>query len=502
MPQEIELKLALPGVDADTATRILRTHPQLRQRPVQRLRLTNRYYDTPEGWLRQQRCALRVRGIEPLDVSAPPAHRHGNAPGTLARRWEQTVKTAGDGALSVRGEWTTPLRRAALDLAALAATPLCQQTDWAELAAALQPVYETRCTRTLWTVRRRDGSVIEVALDGGDFRANGRRAPLLELELELIRGQQGALWELATALGERLPLIPARASKAEQAQRLAAGEYDAPVRARAPTLPRGADPAAVARVALGDALGQCCDNLLLAVRSDDPEAIHQARVGWRRWRSLLRLLRPWLPPVPDTTPLRPLLDTLGTLRDLDVARTETLPAWADAFVEDATQYPQRVRAVQRSLRALQRAAQRERQRLRALLRQPAVTQGLLACNAWLHALPEHIDAPEDWAAQRLQRWQRRLRRMLEAAAPEAEALHTARLLAKRLRYGAEAVAPALSGRLLRQLLRWQRQAREWQTRIGTQRDLNQAAHWLQTHAQDPAWTAFVRGAAAAQRRGV
>jgi len=532
VPQEIELKLAIPGLDAASVDRALRAHPLLRQRPVQRLRLTNRYFDTPDGWLRQQRCALRIRGIAPIPQDTAGAGNTSAARARAAMRWEQTLKSAGQGALSVRGEWTVPLRRGVPEPAVLATTPLADQPDWADRANALQPVYETRCLRTLWTVRRRDGCVIEVALDVGEIRAAGRRAPLLELELELVQGDPEALFGLAAALGQRLPLIPARASKAEQAQRLADGLLDAPVRARNPDLPRAADPGTVARAALGDALGQCCDNLLLAARSDDPEAIHQARVGWRRWRSLLRLLRPWLPPPPDTTPLRPLLDALGAVRDLDVARTETLPAWADAFVEDAAHHPERQRAVQRSLRALQQAAGRERQQLRALLCQPAVVQSLLACAAWLHGVPTPIVAPESWAAQRLRRWERRLRRMLEAAAaadadadpnrpatadpPPADdtappsndraghdaidALHAARLLAKRLRYGAEAVAPTLSGRAARQLLRWQRQARTWQTRIGAQRDLALAARWLAEHGQDAAWAAFVRGAAAALHR--
>ncbi|WP_161595426.1 CYTH and CHAD domain-containing protein [Tepidimonas charontis] len=535
MPQEIELKLALPGLDGAQVERALRSHPLLRHRPIQRLRLTNRYYDTPDGWLRQQRCALRVRGIERLDATEHALNGiDAKAPGG-ARQWEQTLKTAGEGALSTRGEWTTPLRRTALDTAALTNTPLGGLPDWEAQVAALRPVYETQCVRTLWTVRRRDGSVIEVALDVGRLRAVGRRAPLLELELELIEGDATALYELAARLGTRLPLIPARTSKAQQAQRLADGCFDAAVRARTPNLPRAADPATVARAALGDALGQLCDNLLLIARSDDPEAVHQARVGWRRWRSLLRLLRPWLPPPPDRAALRPLLDALGAVRDLDVAQTETLPAWADAFIEDATQHPERQRAVQRSLRALRHAAAQQRQRLRALLREPSVTQALLVCSAWLHALPARIDAPEDWAAERLRRWQQRLLRTLEAAqsdtgaaslapaatpadAPEApnvpaaapaqpagspdrvEILHAARLLAKRLRYGAEAVAPTLGGRLLRRLLRWQRHARDWQTRIGAQRDLQLAAQWLTAHGQDPAWAAFVRGAAAALRR--
>lgn len=505
VPQEIELKFALAGWRAEQALQRLSQHPLLRRRKRQQQRLINRYYDTPDGWLRQQRCALRIRAIEPLPGAA-------GVPSEAARpvrTYEQTLKTAGSGhgALSVRGEWTAPLRRPALDEAALRSTPLAQDPAFDTQVRALQPVHETRCVRTTWVVRSRDGSVVEVALDAGDIRAAGRRAPLLELELELLRGDADALIAMAEALAQHLPLLPARISKAEQAQRLADGTHDAPITARALDLPRAADPACVARAALGDALGQLCDNLALAARSDAPEAIHQARVGWRRWRSLLRLLRPWLPPPPAMQALRPLLDTLGTVRDLDVARTETLAEWGPLYVEDESAHPERVRAVERAQQQLARGAHQARRALRAQLGDPAITAALVACAAWLQQLPAQVDADPDWGIERLARWHARLQRHLRTADPAqpgaAEALHEARLLAKRLRYGSEALSPTLPGRAARRLQRWQRDARGWQTRIGRWRDLLRAAQLLEGPRAAPpsrALAAFLRGAAVAGQR--
>lgn len=501
MPQEIELKFALPGWRAGQALQRLRSHPLLRRRAARQQRLLNRYYDTPDGWLRGLRCALRVRGIETRPPPRPPA-------GRPARTWEQTLKTAGSGsgALSVRGEWTTPLPRPALDPAALRDTPLGATPDLDARLAALQPVHETRCLRTTWTVRVGDGSVVEVALDAGDIRAQGRRAPLLELELELLEGDPAALHALAAALASHLPLLPARTSKAEQAQRLGEATLDRPVQARPLALPRRADPMAVARAALGDALGQLCDNLALAARHDDPELVHQARVGWRRWRSLQRLLRPWLPAAPAHDGLRPLLATLGTVRDLDVALTETLPVWGPLFVEDETAHPERLRAWRQARQRLSATARRARRTLRAQLADPAITRALLACAAWLQQLPARITAPADWAAERLGRWHTRLERSLSVpgrtadAQATADALHAARLLAKRLRYGAEAVATALPARTARRVDRWQREARAWQSRIGRWRDTQRAAELLADHRSDPALTGFLRGVAVAGRR--
>ncbi|MDM7456983.1 MAG: CHAD domain-containing protein [Tepidimonas sp.] len=507
MPQEIELKFALPGLRADDALQRLRHHPLLRPCPIQQQRLVNRYYDTPDGWLRTQRCALRLRGIEVLAGKTPP----GGQPttGSPARRmWEQTLKTAGhgNGALSVRGEWTMPLARPVLDRAALRNTALAAAPDLAQRLDALQPVHETRCLRTTWTVQGDDGSIIEVALDTGDIHTQGRRAPLLELELELLAGNPAALYALAGALASDLPLLPARTSKVEQAQRLGDGTLDQPVFARPLDLPRHADPMAVARAALGDALGQLCDNLLLAARLDDPQAVHQARVGWRRWRSLLRLLRPWLPAPPAHDALRPLLASLGTVRDLDVARTETLPVWGPLFVESDSAHPDRLRAWQQATRRLTSSVRSARQALRAQLSNPASVQALLACATWLQQLPEHVEASDGWAAERLDRWHARLTRRLRESARPAEgqsttdALHAVRLLAKRLRYGAEAVAPTLPGKAARRIQRWQRDARTWQSRIGRWRDIQRAAELLAEHHADAELIGFLRGAALASRQ--
>jgi len=78
---------------------------------------------------------------------------------------------------------------------------------------------------------------------------------------------------------------------------------------------------------------QLCRNLAWVLQSDDPELVHQARVGWRRWRSAARLFRPWLPSLPPRNALRPLLDAMAQCRDLDVARTDVLPHWQAAYVD-------------------------------------------------------------------------------------------------------------------------------------------------------------------------
>lgn len=60
---EIELKLLLPGADADAIETQLKQWPTLARRRSTQVWLSNIYYDTPDQSLRRQRHALRMRRI-------------------------------------------------------------------------------------------------------------------------------------------------------------------------------------------------------------------------------------------------------------------------------------------------------------------------------------------------------------------------------------------------------------------------------------------------------
>ncbi|GAB3187031.1 CYTH and CHAD domain-containing protein [Hydrogenophaga aquatica] len=491
MPSEIELKLLLPGADARTIVQTLTRHPSLARRPRQEQWLTNVYFDTPQQTLRQQRCALRLRHV----AQKPGAAQRG--------QWLQTFKTAGvsQGGLSQRGEWETAVTGKALDFQALAATPLAAMGDEHSLLAALSPCFETRCHRTTWLVRRRDGTAMEVALDVGEIVAGGRTEPLLELELELLAGQPDALFDLAESLARNVAVLPCDISKAERGYALAAGSQHAPARARPGQLSGGIQPVDAARLTMGEMLEQFTRNLSGLLHSDAPELVHQARVAWRRWRSASRLFRPWLPPTPDRSGLASLLTTLGRLRDRDVARTETLPSWAPSFADGDSA---RQELVQTCLAQLDQACAGEREAARRALATPATGLALLALTRWLHALkgektPDRrtsAKARPDWARERMDKLQRRLKHALDAARQHgaSDALgHDARLLAKRTRYSIE----ALQGLLPRGKARhWLREASDAQLSIGAERDLQQAVVLLQGLAADNTLIAFLQGVAA------
>ena len=222
--------------------------------------------------------------------------------------------------------------------------------------------------------------------------------------------------------------------------------------------------------------------------------------------SIGQALRP-LPPLPEAPVTLTVTDVrfaLGELRDWDVATTETVPAWAAAYVEDTTAHPQRARVLQRALRRLRQRARAQRRLLRAQLADPTVVAPLLALATWVAQLPDDagVAHPPQWAFERLQRWHKRLARALAHAPIDAaeaiEALHTARLLAKRLRYASEAAAGALPAKAAERTQRWQRRARGWQERLGRWRDTLRAADLLATVRAHPGLVGFLRGVAAAQ----
>ena len=94
--------------------------------------------------------------------------------------------------------------------------------------AELAPAFSTDVMRRTATVEvsaaDRGTALVEVALDSGEIRAQGRRDRVSELELELIEGPASALYALAMTLQASAPLCIQTASKAKRGYVLAGGE--------------------------------------------------------------------------------------------------------------------------------------------------------------------------------------------------------------------------------------------------------------------------------------
>ena len=142
------------------------------------------------------------------------------------RDWLLTVKTTGSsvGGLSRRQEWEGPTTPGELDFASLVddAALAAQLMAW---RAELRPLFRTDFERQRWVIAHADAR-IEVALDQGEVSVPGTelRAPILELELELLSGPDTALQALAQALRQSpagpLLLAPSETSKAQRGMAL------------------------------------------------------------------------------------------------------------------------------------------------------------------------------------------------------------------------------------------------------------------------------------------
>lgn len=486
--EEIELKLALPGANPAGLARQLARLPVLARRQATRQQLHNIYFDTPEQHLRQQRVALRLRRV------GSETHP----------QWLQTLKTGGrnDSALSQRGEWETPVPDAHLSSKALKASPWSEIDPDGRLFKALVPSFTTSFERTIWRVRRRDGSVVEVALDIGHITADDKTTPLCELEFELKAGQPAALFAVAQQVARTLAVLPAAQSKAERGYALAQGTLNAPVPALPPKLATKLPVLAAAQLVLSEMFCQFTSNLGALRTSDDPEVAHQARVGWRRFKSARRLFRPVLAhtDMPSEQDLQVLLTCLGELRDSDVALNETLPPLAEAY---SAGNAQRAQIWADMTAALTREAALQRKAVRYALLAPSVGASLLATTQWLEGLAASTATDQPvaepmvslrlWSRQCLKRLHTKYRHSINAAdTPESQ--HRARILAKRLRYGVEALHNLLPRKRAK---RWVQQATCLQTDIGLKRDLMQANALVVRQNLDHGLAEFLRGVVSA-----
>ena len=489
-PQEVELKLALPGADPLTLARRLAQIPILARRKSTRLHLHNLYFDTPDSALRQQRVALRLRRV-------------GDGNNT---QWLQTLKTTGrsDSALSQRGEWETPARGASLSLKALQGTPWPDIDLDGELFRTLAPVFETSFDRTVWLLRRPGGTVVEIALDIGQIRHGERFTPICEIELELKAGPAAALFDVAHQLACSIAVLPASASKAERGYALAQGTIHTALRARPQRLSAKLPRTEMAQRILQEMFSQFTSNLHSFLFADEPELVHQARVGWRRFKSARRLFAPLLVAqgAPSWQVLLALLTCLGKLRDLDVARIETLPAAADAYIAAD---PRRAEVWRTMTEALQQAAHLQRKAVRYAMQDPALGACLLATTEWLEglnasaaaepALAEPKGSLRRWTKSRIRRLHAQLR-LASASAAEPEQEHRVRILAKRMRYNLEALASLLPGKKAQA---WLLQATKLQAGLGARRDALQAASLVAELEIDRGLAEFLRGWALGQK---
>lgn len=420
---EIELKLLIDSADI----------PKLRRRPLLKAlcpagpktrKLHSVYFDTDDFFLKNKGIALRVR-------------RDG-------RGWIQTVKGGGSvrAGLHQRDEWEAPVAHDRPDFTKLSDPGLMALFSDEALRQRLHPVFVTEFTRTIWLLETDAGDQIEMALDSGEIRAGQRSSPISEVELELKAGNPAALYELALALQEAVPLCAENASKAERGYALCAPPVALPaVKAELPEITRGMSVDAAFHAIAWSCIIQLQDNQSRLEQGYDPEYIHQMRVSVRRLRSALNVFSTAAPGIRDAVlaaELRWLVDQLGPARDWDVFLSETLPPVEAALPGEE--------GLARLKRAATRLCQERRKRACEAAASQRYHRLLLTLGHWLwrepwrdEAEPGELDQPVMvFAAQRLAGRHRQLRRCgRKLAQLNAEQRHALRIAAKKLRYAAE-----------------------------------------------------------------
>jgi triphosphatase len=428
VPKEIELKLEVPPANLPRLAKI----PRLRalKTPPKSATEISVYFDTKNRRLHKKGLMLRVRRV--------------------GDRYVQTIKSAGHSDLFERDEWESEIDGAMPDLRLAQGTAL-EPLLSRKFCRQLKPVFETRVRRKTYPLTDGD-SAIALTLDRGEIDTGDRSQPLCEIELELKRGHEAELFEVARELTHAVAGQLALKSKSERGYELLEDSEAAPVKAVPVDLSRGTSTRDAFK-AIGIAcLKQVIDNVP-ALLAGEPEGVHQMRVGLRRLRAAMSLFADILQDL-ETAALKQelkwLTGELGPARELEVLVTRVVAPvkrrhsrlqGISSLSRDLTQ--QRAAALARA----QDAARSER--FRALTLDVA---RWLEAGQWRRPQDDLVrdrgDVPvEISAADQLTRRFKKIRKegkMLTRL--DARRRHKLRIQAKKVRYASEFFAAVFPGK--------------------------------------------------------
>lgn len=414
--QEIEVKLELDGDEG--ASHRLQAELEQRYGPGRAVALTSTYFDTADLALREAALSLRIRRVDGRSI--------------------QTIKSRSSrkGGMFSRDEWEREIEGEEPDFAAAAETPLAPLLRQEEVKNTLAPAFQSIIERTVWDVSEGDGQV-ELALDRGVIQADGRSAPVCELELELKSGEPPALVSLAKDLETIAPMRLGGRSKADRGYQLLEKTDREAVHAETPALTPSMTAGTAFQVIARSCVRHFTQNEPLVIQARSEDALHQVRVALRRLRSALSFFKPV---IADTEldelkeRLSQLGGALGPARDLDVFMKALIAR--DAADEATVTLIAQLRA--RRDEAYEAAVQ--------AMSGPLARRLMLDLSVWIEAGPwtavEGNEARElpvrKFAAAELERRRKRVKsggRHLKRLS--AEERHQVRIAAKKLRYATE-----------------------------------------------------------------
>jgi CHAD domain-containing protein len=324
--------------------------------------------------------------------------------------------------------------------------------------------------------------------DVSTYRGEGPAGRFREIEIELADGtDQELINGIVTALQDAGAGAVTRLSKLARA-------LGAPALSDADVVvadaSRDATAAEVVRAAFARSVHRFITHMPGVHLGEDPEALHQARVGTRRLRSDLRTFGPlleegWVMPLRDE--LRWLGAALGTVRDIDVL--------AQRLTSTAEQLPPAEASAQR---LMMKTLEMEREaRRRELLAGIDGHRYVELLDAMVDAAnqPQILPAAQQPGGMALTELARipfeRLQQTVEDLPenPEDEYLHRIRIWAKRVRYAAEAIAPVVG----KKARRFAAAAADLQDTLGELQDATVAHAWLAQLADLNPALAFAAG---------
>jgi inorganic triphosphatase YgiF len=394
---------------------------------LHRYKLQSTYFDTPDQWLSSHRMALRVRRIGRKQIQTLKAPATG--PDGLQNFEEIEAEIAGD----------RP------QLAAITDAKLARKLERENVWRRLRPVFETRFHRAAFLTEHGE-SKIEVALDLGSIIAGGRRLPIAEIELELKSGEPGALYDLAEQLAlqlaEDFPIRLGSETKAARGYALADGLEATPHKAKSITLPSDMSTEDAFVAIVNNCLDQLRANEEAVLSIEDDEAIHQFRVALRRLRAIVSAYRDLVDDDVQamiSIDLRWMQRQFGPARDLDVLIAETLQP-IHTRLRSQPAFDQLIETAETARTEARRTAH-------LAIENPRYISMLIQFYRHLHSggwrrasARARLGAPvRDFARPLLQSRHKRLMKLgvRYQGLPEPE-LHRLRILAKKMRYAAEA----------------------------------------------------------------
>lgn len=385
--------------------------------------LQNIYFDTPDQKLRRKGYALRVRSD--------------------GQKLTQTLKSRADtnNSLLTRGEWEAPVKSLKPDLT-LVEDQSVRDRIGLILPGDLQPIFENKVERYVGIVNASvEGKtrVLEIAFDRGEVSGGKNSEQICEIELELLRGDTATLYDFALELSNIATVRLETQSKSDRGYALSQGVPPGWYKAKAVSFDPDVSVDTAMEMIFRACLGHWSTNVPAAIDGTDPEGVHQARVGLRRFRSALAVFAGFIPDDQLTwlkAGAKAAINALGPARDWDVFVDELLmPVMASEPSEDMAALHTEALAMRANGRALASAA----------LQSSDYSRFVLSVGAWIENRGWQASSKSDRSvplrslanallSKRLRR-SKKLGRGFKSLSTDAR--HEVRISLKKLRYASE-----------------------------------------------------------------